>query len=362
MSQQLLDSISQRAAALDERYNARFAGYSRLTRDLGEMDELIRQAKGLLAEAADLSGTAAAGVRENLQKQADLYEQERQHITAAKEMNEESKQAILLAAQANHLFHIYRRHFAGFKRDTRDLGLLNELIVELEKVEDAMDTLTRRAINKGLNTDLTTVRQNLEMYRNERGAIEQARAQGKLSEQADRLAELANEQFALYQKHFANRSRLTRRASLLERIINSLDVLAARMRAQQAELRDQTLGENVNVIAQQLTFYREELKKIREARATRSPEELSDGLAGEANSIMEEYRQHFAGQNRTTRDLSRLVVLLDRLQDVERLMSALAAERDLPSNARNLQIVRDNMTLFEREHDEIKKIQAAPAK
>src|SRR6185437_11588123 len=85
-----------------------------------------------------------------------------------------------LATSANFAFSRYRRHFAGKSRVTRDLGLIDELIEDLESIEEGMaDAIAEAKKSPGaLGNDLTLVRSTLETYRKEREAIAKARKDG----------------------------------------------------------------------------------------------------------------------------------------------------------------------------------------
>lgn len=360
MSQQLLDQLREKSDNLNNIYGARFAGYSRLTRDLGEMDGLIQGAKEVLEQGVSLQGAAAQELLETARQRLDLYERERQAIVQAKEAGPQAQKAVDLGSQANRVFQIYRRHFAGKNRATRDLGLLAEMIDDLTGIRAQMETLAREFDNEGLRRDIEVVNNNINMYVTERGEITNARNAGTVNQQADQLAELANDQFSLYQKHFAGRSRRTRRAGLLQRIINNLEALRDRMRTlSSGGLQDATHQENARVVSGQIDFYKTELAAVLNAQKEISANDRGGLLGEEANSIMAEYRENFAGQNRATRDVELLVLLCDRMQDVERQMHKLATSNaELDFNHRNLQIVRDNMTLFNRELDAIKEAKA----
>jgi hypothetical protein len=363
MSQQLLDQLRNKSEELHNIYGSRFAGYSRLTRDLGEMDDLVKKAKGLLEESAGLQGAAAEEVLALLRERMDLYEREYKLIAQAKEASQEEREAAELGNRANRVFQVYRRHFAGHNRATRDLGVLAEMIEDLTGIQAQMTALSRRYESDGLRRDIDVVKSNLEMYLTERGEITEARNSGSTSDQADRLAALANDQFAIYQKHFAGRSRRTRRPQLLQRIVNNLVALRDRMRTlSQSGLRDATHDENARVVSNQIDFYSGELAQILKTRQDTSVEDLAGALGNDANTIMQEYRDNFAGQNRATRDVALLTLLCDRLHEIERQMDDIAQRHpQVDFNPRNLQIVRDNMTLYNRELDAIKDAQKPKA-
>lgn len=345
-----IDSTRQLSENLHNRYAARFAGYPRLTRDLGEMSSLIAGAQDVLEQASALEGAEAVALKDLAQERLDLYTKEKEAIAAAKESSQEAKDAMFLGQRANRVIHLYRRHFAGKNRRTRDLGLLGEMVDTMADIQEKMEALSKSYIATSLKNDLQTVTSNLEMYKTERGEIVNARSTGTTSEQADNLAAIANNQFALYQAHFAGKSRLSRRPELLQRIINNLQsILETMLSLQNSGLTDTTHRNNINAVTTQVNFYKNELAAIHESRNGADIFRLADSLGQEANTIMNEYRDGFAGQNRATRDLDLLTTLSDRLYELNLQMEEINSKHDFDAHRRNHQIVQDNLVLFERE-------------
>ena len=73
-------------------------------------------------------------------------------------------------------------------------------------------------------------------------------------------------------------------------------------------------------------------------------------LGDEANSIMAAYRESFAGVSRRGADPELLDQLWEQLWAVARELSELRPTEPVPSLERNLQLVRDTLRLFAREH------------
>ncbi len=114
---------------------------------------------------------------------------------------------------------------------------------------------------------------------------------------------------------------------------------------------------NMGTVTGQIAFFRSELEEIRKARQDSKFPVLVGALGAAANGIFEEYRQHFAGQDRRTRELPRLSKLCDQLYEVAHQMDDLDRVREDEMNLHNLSIVLDNLRFYEREFDEISKVQ-----
>ena len=102
-------------------------------------------------------------------------------------------------------------------------------------------------------------------------------------------------------------------------------------------------------------MYEAEVAEIKKVRAQTKLIDLMGNLGGAANDCMSEYREHYAGQDRTTRDLDRLSKLCDQLGEIARQMSDLARVEKNEMNAKNLAITTDNLVMLENEYREIQK-------
>lgn len=357
-----VEALKSEVEDISNTYEARFAGHSRVTRDIGEMDELIRRTRDAVGklealpksdEATALLGTA----RDNL----TLYQNEREEIRKAKAAGPDLEEFARLGAQANFVFARYRRHFAGKARPTRDLGMLAEMIDDLQKIQQKMQPIAKRHSGvAGLADDLELVSNNIKLYVTERGEIADARGSGSPDEQADVLAEVANGQFKLYQDHFADKSRLTRRPQLLQRMISNLETVKDRMDGlRKAGLKSEVNAKNVEIVDSNLKLYRSELAEIKKARAAVKLSDLMSNLGGAANDVMTEYRNNFAGKPRKGRDLDLLSKLCDQLGEISRQMADLGRAEVVDFNIKNQAIVNDNLVMLENEYDEIVKANAS---
>ncbi len=357
-------TLAQIRVQLDQivgEYDARFAGQSRVTRDINDLDALVRRAEQLQRALGELPRSKdRTDTEQTLRDLVTLYGNERVEIKKAQNLGPEFEEFSSLRGDANFVFSQYHRHFAGKNRATRDLGLLTEMIADLERVHDAMTELAAAVAGQpGVQDDLKLVADNLVMYRGERGEIIEARGIGSLDDQAGALAEVANAQFRIYADHFAGKSRTTRRPELLQRMIDTLEQVRERMVAVRAQgLRVDYNEQNITIVEQSLGTYRTELVEIRNARQITRITDLQGQLGGAANDIFEAYRKEFAGHDRRTRDLEKLSSICDQLGEVGRQMASLGAFEPTDQNSRNLRIVTDQRVLFEREYTMIEDAKA----
>lgn len=348
--------LQQQVDALASEYSARFAGHPRATRDPNDLSSILARLRGLKSQADTLPGGTrdleVRSLREVIESNIKLYENEKTLIEQARAGGGAVVEFAKLGTQANFAFARYRRHFANKSRNTRDLGLLAELIEELTKIQASMQELLPKVSNQsGAEGDLKLVTDNLTLYRQERGEIVDARNTGTAEDQANTLAEVANEQFKLYRDHFAGQARATRRPQLLQRMIDNLEQIRDRMQTlRQQGLRADFNDKNIEVVTQNLETYRNELKEIRKVRESTKIDDFVGNLGGAANTVMEGYDQNFAGQDRRTRDIELLGTLCDRLYEVFIQMRDLDRATRNNSNASNLAITTDNLTMLEREY------------
>lgn len=365
MASSQVEALRSKVEELTQTYEARFAGHSRVTRDVKEIEALAAGAKDVVKQLEALPAAARDGDYETLLTTArdnlKLYQSEREAIVAAKAGGNDLEEFSRLGTQANFVFARYRRHFAGKARQTRDLGLLAEMIDDLTKIQQRMQPIVNK--NKGvegLAADLELVVSNSKLYVTERGEIAESRSAGTPEEQADFLAEAANGQFRVYQEHFADKSRITRRPQLLQRMVDNLKQIKDRMEGlRKGGLKSDVNAKNIEIVDANLKMYTTELAEIKKARAAVKLSDLMGSLGGAANDVMEEYRQGFAGKPRKGRDLDLLSKLCDQLGEIARQMSDLGRAEVQEFNLKNLAIVTDNLTMLENEYEEIKKANAS---
>lgn len=346
-----IDALRQKASRIHAAYDAHFAGQPRISRDPALLDDLVRQIEAVSGEADDLPRAERDTLRDELRQTRDLYQREAQAVRDAQAGGPDAFEAHHLSTWAQVAFGRYRRHFAGKARATRDLGLLGELIEDLERLDAQMQGLAKRFDNEELRGARTSLEANLKLYRQERAAIREARLSGTLDEQAGILATLANDQFELYRTHFAGQPRNSRRPSLLERIVTNLETILDRMKGlQQQGLHAEANDNNIGIVEGRLAAYRTELEAVRQARQQTSWPDLVNALGQAANALFDKYRENYAGHDRATRDPDLLASIAEGLVDVARQMDDLDRVREDDTNQHNLQIVLDHLRLYDREH------------
>ena len=352
MSKKSLAELKEQADTIYQQYQDHFAGKPRATRDLGLISEMIAGLESVLTSCQTLMNggrnPAVMSMSDTVRENLDRYRQEKKAIEEL-QRQPGSLDAANLADQANRTFDRYGRHFGGQDRGTRDIGLLEELIADLERIQGQMRSLASGGVDAA-SRDLQTVESQLQLYRQERANIEAARNNGTRDEIASRLASLANAQFGVYANHFAGKSRSTRRPELLERVVRNLENYRDAMRnLQESGYTSEPNRRNIGIVEDNLKVYRDEIGAIRAARAEASDEEIASWLGGAANEIFGEYAEKYAGKDRRSRDLDRLGVLCDQLAEIARQMREIGARADLEFNTKNLDIVRERWASYENE-------------
>ncbi|MBL9020718.1 MAG: hypothetical protein JNL21_00905 [Myxococcales bacterium] len=361
-----VEELENELKGLEQEYEAAYTGKDRHTVDLGPLRELIARAdkaiRSLESLGALTAGESAATLHKAMTDRKAFFEREVVLITSAKDMGPAFERFASEGTSANFVFDRYVRHFAGQSRDTRDLGLLKELIDELKGIKKRMLAVGGKKIPEALERDVDIVTQNIERYQVEEREIPKAQASGSVEEQADRLAMLANQQFAIYQRFFAGQSRVTRRPGLLVRLIDNLK----RYRSAMFELKNKGLNSeanvgNIGIVDGRLQAYEKELAEIRKVRSQVKLSDIMGSLGGSANELFEEYRRDFAGKDRTSVSLEQLFDLVDKLDEIRRQMEELGRVEKNETNAKNLVIVRDYQGSWVREFQSVKAAQSNPA-
>lgn len=340
-------------------YNTNFAGQSRATRDVPTMDGLIARTKKLITQIEMLPAMDGKELLDNTRAQLEMYERERVAIVEAKAGGgTDSSEFAQLASFANFAFARYLRHFAGQARATRDLGLLKELVDELRTVRKRMSVILATGPNTSFQRDADLVSQMIERYEEEKREIEAARHVGTVEERAGLFADLANVQIELYRQHFMGQSRITRRPALLQRIIDNLKQIRSEMG--QLKLSGKSAENNrgnITIVDNTLRHDETELGEIRKARQGTAMKDILGMLGGAANECFEEYRKAFGGQDRRKVDLTTMSVLCDKLGEIARQMYEMGRSEENEMNERNIEIVIEQLRMYEEEWREIHKSQ-----
>ena len=366
MSEKTVADIEAGLAAVDQAYEEAFSGKDRHTVDAQALNGLLDKVAGLKADLDKLgaltAGDNAASVLQSLNDREALYKREQTLITAAKEMGPGFERFSMEGAAANFVFDRYNRHFAGQSRDTRDLGLLRELTEELKGIKKRMLAIGGKKLPEPMQRDVELVTSNIERYQIEEREVPKAQTAGTPEDQANRLAFLANQQFAVYQAFFAGQSRISRRPQLLVRVIDNLK----RYKTAMFELKNRGLKQasndgNIGIIDGRLKSFETELGEIRKVRSGNPLTDIMGALGGAANDLFEEYRKDFAGKDRTSVSIEQLSNLIDKLDELRRQMEELGRVEKSEMNAKNLNVVRDYQTSWVREYQAVKAAQQGQA-
>lgn len=327
-------------------YGGVFAGQPRATRQPDRLQALIDQAALLARDAA--------GVDPELSREAEAQaESWRSELAAIREVQAQGSDGLAASALTQwgrDGLERYQRNFAGQSRGTRDLGILMEIVEDMEGRVAQMATLLQRIDDQDLQTSRDALLRNLATYRNELTGIRAARRNGTLEQRAGRLANLANDQFKRYRLHFAGKPRVSRRRQVLDTIIKVLQEI----RAEMIEVRDAGVTfaqqqDNIDIVDRHLKTYHRERDAIRSSRNGATRGERVSALAEAANEAFSAYRAEFPGHARHTRDASKLNDIWERLWPVALDMDELVREDADEPVTTNLQKVRDSLRLYERE-------------
>ncbi|MCB9739553.1 MAG: hypothetical protein H6747_09820 [Deltaproteobacteria bacterium] len=360
----LFAELKDRLDGLHQQYQLHFAGQPRVTRNPEMMRAMLESARAVRQELAGLSANDEVRQAQALaEERVNLYHGEQRSIVQARsEAGDKGVEASWLGQRANHLFHRYRRHFAGRSRSTRDLALLAEMVRDLRGIRAEMATLASGWSSDQLRNDIGVVDQYLGLFEGEQKEIKGARDAHAPEEAEGIYAQLANDQFELYRLHFAGQPRVSRRPELLERMISTLETILARMEGlEQQGFHGQHNRQNREIVRDRLGQWREEIEAVRKVRSETPLSRMVQELGAAADVVLQLYNERFAGQSRTDRDVDLLVALCDRLWDLTRQMEGLARVHDLVDNERNLEMTYDLLHMMETEHDEIVRAQQGDA-
>lgn len=366
MADKTLEDIEQELKNLDQAYEEGYSGKDRATVDPAGLEKLIAQSTSLRAELDKLgaltAGDNAVALTSGLDERTALYKRELELVKIAREMGPAFERFSAEGASANFVFDRYNRHYAGQSRDTRDLGLIKELIEELKQIKNRMGAIGGKKLPESLVRDLDLVQSNIERYQVEEREIPRAQSSGTAEDQANRWAFLANQQFALYQAFFAGQSRVTRRPALLVRLIGNLKRYRTAMFDLKSKgLKSDSNNNNIGIVDGRVKAYEAELAEIRKIRSSVALAEIMGVLGGAANELFTQYRDNFAGKDRTTVNLEELHVMIDKLDEIRRQMEELGRVEKNENNIKNQVVVRDYQANWVREFQLVRAAQQAQA-
>ncbi|GAC1562695.1 MAG: hypothetical protein NVS3B10_19940 [Polyangiales bacterium] len=365
MANNLVENLGKELEQIDREYTTDFAGHSRLTRDVAQMDRMIKRTASIV-EQVDRIPSAAQGadlgrVRDAAVESLRLYQTEREAIVKAQAVGPTFEQFSTEATSANFVFARYLRHFAGKDRSSRDVALLGEMVEDLRQIEKRMTAVLEESKKPGeFERDRQVVRDSLAQYQKEIDLIEEAQKSGTPEDQASVLATLANSQFAVYQGHFAGEARVSRRPALLMRVIGTLKKVRDRMVAlRTGGLQIEFNDKNIGIVEDRLKTYENELAEIRKVRQATPMTEIMGELGTAANKLFDEYRGNFADKPRNLADAARLANICDKLGEVRRQMVDMSFAEDSEMNHKNLDIVTEQLVMFEGEYEAVSRSQTS---
>ena len=338
--EQLVDSA-------EARYRFRFAGHARVSRDPEVIDQM-------LADLTKAEEGADDALKKRIQENRDLYIREREAIVEARAVPG-AVQGFRLRLWGDLAVGRYRRGFSGKPRNTRDVTLLDEIRAFMGRLRDEMVSMDAAAPHLGLGTMVESTTRTVELARREAEQVRVSRSEGTAADQGSRLAQLANDQFAVYQQGFAGQSRLSRHPPRLERIVKALEEIGAGMARLQ---RDGFVSEqndlNLKLVTERTRSYRTEITAMREAQAAASLEDRVNSLGAAANQVFSTYREEFAGKDRSKADADRLDSLFEDLFAIVLEMDAIDRDDGDETNERNLALVLDQLLMYQREWNAIR--------
>jgi hypothetical protein len=361
-----LEDVDNELKELEKAYDAAYSGKDRSAADPAGIEAFIARADQAIASLAALGALTAsdnsAALLKALEDRKAFFKRELELVRAARELGPTFERFGFEGAAANFVFDRYGRHFAGQSRDTRDLGLLRELLEELKQIRKRMLAIGGKKMPDALLKDVEVVSSNIERYQVEEREIPRAQASGTPEQQGDRLAALANAQFGVYQKFFAGQSRVTRRPALLVRVIDNLKrYKTAMFDLKNKGLASQANDGNLGIVDGRIKAYETELAEIRKVRSQIKLADIMGSLGGAANELFEEYRKDFAEKDRTTVSLEQLGDLIDKLDEIRRQMEELGRVEKNEMNVKNLEVCRDYQASWVREHQMVRAAQQAAA-
>jgi hypothetical protein len=365
MANNLVENLGKELEQIDREYASDFAGHSRLTRDIGQMERMIKRCASIVEQVNKIPSAAQgpdlARVRDAAAQSLQLYQAEREAIARAQEVGPSFESFSMEATSANFVFARYMRHFAGKDRSTRDVALLGEMVEDLRQIDKRMtQLLTDTKGSADFEKDRKVVRENLAQYQKEIELVEGAQSTGTPDDQASVLASLANNQFSVYQTHFAGEPRVSRRPALLMRVVASLKKVKERMTALKAGgLEVEFNDKNIAIVEDRLKTYENELAEVRKIRQATSMTDIMGELGGAANKLFDEYRANFADKPRPQAELQRLANICDKLGEIRRQMVDMSLAEDSDMNQKNLDIVTEQLVMFEGEFEAVARAQSA---
>ena len=364
MAKATVQSLTKQADKLHRQYQAYFAGESRHTRDVDRIERLVDKLQSVRRKVAKLHAKGARELEAKVAERLDLYTTERDLIAEASLQGPAIAELGLLQGALDRVMGRYHRHFGGRARATRELAALREGIVDLETLREHTLGLARETVGLDVTRQLEAIDARHKILTDEEGAIVGALLNLSATDRWRALATQAANVIGLYQRHFQGMPRHTRRPGLLARLIESLSEVREGLGTLPApdDVGDEAAAKQLDTIDKDLALFQTELGAVETLRAETSDADLVGLLGTAANAEIERYRESFAGQSRSTRDLGLLLGICDRLDEIERQMVSLSLRSPSDPNTRNLSVVRNVLKTYDAETPQIAEaIKAAQA-
>lgn len=351
MAKATLASIRTLSDKLHNRWTREFAGKPRHTRDLAELEKILEKAAVLAKKAKGIPGEKGDALEKVVVERLQLYRAERDAIAEAQFDRPEIAEIHALGLAVDRALSIWRRHYAGRDRRTRDLWRLDAIIGTLAQALPRLEALAEHPEVK--KDSLDSLRGQLELLKDERGEIDKLRRTAEPAVKVNALLAEAQSALDQYRVHFAGQPRPTCAPARLRRIIAMLEAITAEL----ATLTPDD-DKNLPVLLKSLELWRAEVPELDKAIANVAPRDVSNQLGLVANQLFQVYQREYAGQARVTRNLQRLSEVCDRLAEIAELMARHDAAHAEPVNRRNMPVVDERLRRYEAEWTEIAKAKA----
>lgn len=346
------------ADQLDHQYQTHFAGHPRFSRDPTLLRRMAAQARQYIGEHP--GGKPSSDGRTRLINQIELYESEAKSIDTIQSSSSEDFLGHEYRSWLDLIFARYRRNFAARSRSDRPLNLLSGLKSEVVSLIEQLGKLSVREPSEVADEAMKVAHAHRDLFETEFEAIAVLRRDGDTSQRTSLLANDANRLFGDWSDFFSNKARLSRRIKRLGDMIEHLGWIDEQMALLESEGDPEGLNQkNRSICEQRLAFYQDEIEQIRKARSDASFDEIVLTLGEAANAMFAKYRETFAGKDRQTVPLDTLNVICEELYDLAAQMNELDRVRSNDANQQNLATVLDQLRLFQREYDSIRKVQEA---
>jgi hypothetical protein len=157
----------------------------------------------------------------------------------------------------------------------------------------------------------------------------------------------------VYDDQFAGQSRGTRDLKLMDDLIRRTRNVLMQIDATPNASRDRELTDLKASAQEQSRMLDAERGAIQEARSAGPDFERFAPLAQRANFVMARYRRHFAGKNRSTRDIGLLDEMAEDMSVLHTEMTSIAARNPAPPFRRDLEAVTQALSMYRAEREEV---------